>query len=115
MARYMVFIYGDEAQWAGASQEWGEANEAGHRAFAQEAGSALVLCHELEPSSTAVTIRGDGSSAPATDDGPFVNAAHGIGGFYLLEAENLEQAVRLARQLPEASAAGSGVEVRAVR
>jgi hypothetical protein len=45
--------------------------------------------------------------------GPFVTTPVGIGGFYVVEADDLDHAVELARGIPEASAPSSGVEVRA--
>ncbi|MCW2543530.1 MAG: hypothetical protein JWM40_1082 [Frankiales bacterium] len=115
MAKFLVLIYGDEQQWAEASEEWGEQNEAAHRAFAEVAGSAILGGHELEPASTAVSLRGGGEKRLLRTDGPFVETKEGIGGYYLLEAPDLKEAVRLASMLPEATAPGSGVEVRRVR
>ncbi len=66
---------------------------------------------ELVPSAQAVSIRGD-DPAGTTSTGPFVQADKGIGGFYLIEADSLDDAVERARAIQEASSPRSGVEVR---
>jgi hypothetical protein len=111
MPRFLVLIYGDEEQWAAADEAWNEANGRAHRAFLDAAGAAVVTGGELVPSSEAVSIRGDDPQRAATP-GPFVTADKGIGGYYLIEADDLDAAVALASGLPEASAPGSGIEVR---
>jgi hypothetical protein len=113
VARFLVLIYGDEQVWESASEEWGEQNTAGHRAFAEAAGDAIVGGHELERSSKAVSLRA-GTGGLVRTDGPFLETKEGLGGYYLVEAPDLEEAVRLAGLLPEASAPTSGVEVRPV-
>jgi hypothetical protein len=115
MSKYLVLIYGDEQKWADASPQWGEDNASAHRAFAAKAGAALLDGHELTPSAQAVSLRGSGSREFHRTDGPFVEAKEGIGGYYLLEASDLEAAVDLAALIPEATASGSGVEVRLIR
>ena len=115
MAKFLVLIYGDEQKWAEAPEQWVEANMADHRAFGEAAGPAVVGGHELEPSSTAVTLRGRGDKRFTVTDGPFAETKEGIGGFYLLEAPDIDEAVRLAGLIPEATALGSGVEVRPIR
>jgi hypothetical protein len=113
MARFLVLIYGDEQQWAAASQEWHAENGRRHRAFLDAAGAAVITGGELASAADAVSIRGDGA-AGATSPGPFVETDKGIGGFYLIEADDVDQAVALARAIPEASNSHSGVEVRPV-
>jgi hypothetical protein len=115
MSKYLVLIYGDEQKWADASPQWGEDNASAHRAFAAKAGAALLDGHELTPSAQAVSLRGSGSGEFHRTDGPFVEAKEGIGGYYLLEASDLEAAVDLAALIPEATASRSGVEVRLIR
>jgi hypothetical protein len=115
MSKYLVLIYGDEQKWAEASQQWGNDNEAAHRAFAARAGAAVLDGSELTPSAQAVSLRGSGSGQFHRTDGPFAEAKEGIGGYYVLEAPDLEAAVALAGQIPEATAPSSGVEVRLLR
>jgi hypothetical protein len=113
MGRFLVLIYGDEQAWAAATEEWNAENGRRHRAFLQAAGSAVLAGGEVVPSDQAVSIRGD-ALGPSVCDGAFVSSPVTIGGFYLLEAADIDHAVELARQIPEASAPMSGVEVRAM-
>lgn len=53
-----LLIYGDEQVWADASKEWQARNGEAHQAFAARAGAAVIGAHELEPTSTATSIRG---------------------------------------------------------
>lgn len=115
MAKYLVLIYGDEQKWLSASPEWEEKNARGHAAFNAEAGRAVVGGNELEGTAKAVSLRGNSSGGFATTDGPFLETKEVLGGYYLLEAPDLDGAVRLAGRIPEASAPFSGVEVRPIK
>lgn len=115
MAKYLVLIYGDEHTWLTASEEWDEPNAAAHAAFNAAAGPAVIGGNELEPTDQAVTLRGDATGGVLRTDGPFLETKEVIGGYYLLEAPDLEEAVRLAGRIPEASAPTSGVEIRPIK
>jgi hypothetical protein len=103
MAQYLVLIYEDEAGW----QAGGEAAEAGmkaHNEFGQKHAAALRGGAALQPTGTATTIR-DG----VVTDGPFVESKEALGGYYLVEADDLDQALAIAKDVP---APFGGVEVR---
>ncbi len=105
MAQYLVLIYEDEAGWAAG----GPAAEAGlqaHNAFAQEHGDTVLGGNWLQPTSTATTIR-DG----VVTDGPFAETKEALGGYYLVEADDLDQALAIAKDVP---APFGGVEVRPI-
>ena len=110
MPRFLVLIYGDERRWAAATQAWNDENGRRHRAFLDSAGEAVLAGGELVPSARAISIRG--AAAGRTERGPFLRTERAIGGFYLIDADDLEQAVALARGVPEAADPHSGVEVR---
>ena len=114
-AKYLVLIYGDDQTWLNASPEWEAKNAQGHAAFNTEAGRAVLGGEELEGTATAVSLRGNSSGGFIRTDGPFLEAKEVIGGYYLLEAPDLDEAVRLAGCIPEASSPFSGVEVRPIR
>ena len=61
---------------------------------------------------TATSIRGDGAGGFTITDGAFAETKEALGGYYLLEAADLDEAIALAKQIP---AAFGGVEVRPVR
>jgi hypothetical protein len=115
MAKYLILIYGDEQRWADASEHWLEQNARAHKAFAVAAGPAVVGGHELEPTTAATSVRADSVGQPVITDGPFLETKEGLGGFYLLEAPDLDEAIRLAMLVPEATAPYSGIEIRPVR
>ncbi len=112
MAKYLALIYGDEKVWSAATEEWRETNGEGHRAFIDAAGPAVILGGELAEPDTATTLRLDGDGRPSTTDGPFQETKEVLGGFYLIEAADLDEAIRLAWLIPETKAGHSGVEVR---
>jgi hypothetical protein len=114
MARYLVLIYGDEQAWADAPPAWHAANTARHEAFHATAGAAIISAQELEPANKAVSVRRSRAGRPAVTDGPFMDTKEVIGGYYVLEAATLEEAVELAGQLPEATAEQGGVEIRPI-
>ena len=114
MPKYLVLIYGDEATWAGASEAWQQENAERHRTFNAAAGSAVLGGAELEPTAKAVTVRSRSGNQPKATDGPFLETKEVVGGYYLLQAADMAEAVTLAAQLPEASAPASGVEIRGI-
>jgi hypothetical protein len=79
----------------------GEAEMAAYRSFHVKAASAIRAGDALTPAATAVSITG-GPDAPVITDGPFAEGAEVAGGYYVLEAENLDEALALARDIPAA-------------
>ena len=74
-------------------------------------GDALVASHELQPVSTATSIRVRGGTTLVTD-GPFADTKERLGGLYLIETESLDGAIAAAERIP--SARHGVVEVRPV-
>jgi hypothetical protein len=108
MAQYLILIYEREAGWAEASAE-SQAGMEAHRRFPQqvaELGGKLVGGEALQPTATATTIRDD-----VVTDGPFVETKEALGGYYLIEAADLDQALAIAKLCP---APYGGVEVRPI-
>jgi hypothetical protein len=114
MAKYMLLIYGDAKQWDAATPEEAKAHMAAHAAFAATAGSRILGGAELTRSPLATTLRSNGSDGLITTDGPFLETKEAVGGYYLLEAGDLDEVMTLAAQLPEVRAGHSGVEIRPV-
>jgi hypothetical protein len=109
--KYIFLIYGDEQAWASMSQEQMADMYAGHRKYGEEMGKAGVLKggSELKPVSTATSIRFNGGRTRTTD-GPFAETKEQLAGFYLIEVENLDQALAWAEKMPGMTA--GTVEVR---
>lgn len=114
MTKYMILLYGDERQWEAMTPEQRKAHTAAHEAFTAEAGSAILGGEELEPATIATTMRSGGSGRVTTTDGPFLETKEALGGFYLLEAADLDAVTALASLLPESRDGHSGVEIRPV-
>jgi hypothetical protein len=112
MAKFMILIYGDAKQWEAMTPEQRKAHEAAHATFAAAAGSRIRGGGELELAPMATTLRTDGAGGVTTTDGPFLEAKEAVGGYYLLEAKDLDEVLALAAKLPEVHAAHSGVEIR---
>jgi hypothetical protein len=106
-----VLIYEDEKGWSEGDPAVIEEGMKAHNQFAVEAGEKLRGGQALQPTSTATTIHKDGSGGFAVTDGPFVETKEALGGFYLIEAADLDEAIALAKKVP---APFGGVEVRPV-
>ena len=109
MARYAILIYEAESGYANGGQEaWQKAMESHGRFAGQvgEKGGKILGGDALEPTSTATSIRND-----VVTDGPFAETKEALGGFYLIEARDLDHAIEIAKLCP---APFGGVEVRPV-
>ena len=112
MAKYLILIFGDAQQWDAMSPEEAKAHDAAHAAFAAAAGSKVLGGAELESAPVATTLRSDAAGRVVTRDGPFLETKEAVGGYYLVEASDLDEVIALATQLPEVHAGHSGVEIR---
>jgi hypothetical protein len=111
MAKYMIFIYDDEAQLSSAGADTIQSILQGHEKFAARHGAALRGGGRLGPAADAVTVPAGANGSPAQSRaGLFLSdAKHRIGGYYIVEADDIDQAVDMARDVP---ASYGGVEVR---
>lgn len=113
MAQYLVLIYEDEAAYAAAKPEVLQDVMTGHQQFAGNNGKALLGGNALEPTATATSIRrSDAGDDLVVTDGPFAETKEALGGYYLIEAPDLDAAIAVAKQVP---ARFGGVEVRPIR
>ncbi len=111
MAKYLILIYGNEQRWDGMTPEEMSQIDEGHRAFhTKPKGTVLASC-QLESSTMATTLRAGADGRPAVTDGPFLETKEVLGGFYLVEATDLDQVIAWASGLAEASHDHSGVEI----
>jgi hypothetical protein len=111
MSQYLILIYEDENSYANASQDvMGDVLQA-HNAFGEKNAKSLVGGNALQPTSTATTVRADGAGGFTVTDGPFAETKEALGGYYLVDAADLDEAISIAKQVP---ARFGGVEVRPV-
>jgi hypothetical protein len=111
MAQYLVLIYEDEASYANADAAVYEQVMKAHNDFGAANGASLRGGNALQPTSTATSIRRDASGNVAVTDGPFAETKEALGGYYVIEAPDLDGAIAVAKQVP---ARFGGVEVRPV-
>ena len=111
--QYVLLIHDDEKFWAELPEEERNAIYAEYGAFSsalRESG-AYVDGHQLQPTSTATTVRiRDGEQV--VTDGPFAETKEQLGGYYVIEAESLDEAISWAERIP--SARFGTIEVRPV-
>jgi hypothetical protein len=111
MARYVFLLY-DAEDWYDTADEQGIADEMRlHEEFmaaVDEVGASVVGGEALQRSTTASPIR-RGEGGPLVTDGPFADTKEALGGFYVIDAPDLDVALRLAAVCP-----AGNVEVRPV-
>jgi hypothetical protein len=93
--KHILLICGPKSTWASLSQEEMEKVYAGHRAYGEEMTKAGVMRggSELNPISDATSIRFSREGKTTVVDGPFAETKEQLAGYYLIEAENLDQAL----------------------
>lgn len=111
--RYAMLIYHNEAESAQMSPEEQQALMNAYWGFTQEVQkSGLMKGGEaLQPTATATTVRVQGGKTLATD-GPFAETKEQLGGFYLIDCANLDEAIEWAAKIPDAK--GGSIEIRPV-
>ncbi len=113
--RYMLLIYSKERD---TTPEERRRIAEGHLALMQEAErrGALIAASPLEPSMTATTVRINDSGQVLVTDGPFAETKEQLAGYYLLECNDLDEAIEWAGRIPTSCLGDSGcVEVRPLR
>jgi hypothetical protein len=111
--RYMLMVCNDETAIEAVSPEEGSALLAEYGAFGEEiAGRGVLLADgRLRPTTAATTVQvRDGEVLVA--DGPFAETKEQIGGFYLVDCEDLDEAIEVASKIP--GARFGTVEVRPI-
>ena len=108
MSEYLILLYDDEKSWANADQAMFESTLKAHGEFQAKHGAAVKGGNALQCTDTATSIREDGT----VTDGPFAETKEALGGYYLVEAADLDEAIAIAKDVP---APYGGVEVRPIR
>src|ERR1700679_796298 len=110
--QYMLLIYSGESM-----DEFDKLSEAEQKGilgeyYAISETPGVTGGNQLQPSSTATTVRVEDGQA-LTTDGPFATTKEVLGGYYLLEADDLDKALEIAARIPAARLGGT-IEVRPV-
>jgi hypothetical protein len=108
--KYLLQIYPDvaTAEFEQLSADEQESIVGEYLAIRQSPG--VVGGEQLQPVDTATTVRVQGGETLLTD-GPFVDAKEHLGGFFLVEADDLDAALEIAARIP-AARMGGAIEVR---
>jgi hypothetical protein len=109
----MLLIYGEEAAWESRSAEERGAllREYSRLSSGLRAQERLVSAGELQPVATATTVRVRDRDT-LVGDGPFAETKEVLGGYFLVEAETLDEAIEWAARIP--GARDGTVEIRPV-
>jgi hypothetical protein len=111
--KYALLIYANEQDWATQSEEQAQAANQEYMAFTKDIiDRGLMKGGEaLQGTASATTVRvRDGETL--TTDGPFAETKEQLGGFYLVDAKDLDEAIELAARIPDVRR--GSIEVRPV-
>ncbi len=111
--KYLLALIGDESRFADLTPEQRAEGMKQWDAFTQDAIDAGVHLggEGLQPSATATTVKIEVSGDHIVTDGPFAETREQLGGYYLLDCEDLDEALGWAKRIPMP---GGTVEVRPV-
>ncbi len=112
--QYLLLIYANEVEWAAQGEATIKEIVGEYRSFTQsiiQAGQ-FKAGDALQPTSTATTVRVRDGKILHTD-GPFAETREQLGGYYLVEAKDLDEAIGLAARIPSARA--GSIEVRPIQ
>ena len=109
--KYLCMIYDDESKWEKMSKAETDTWMGEYNAFTESIKKSgnYVGGEALQPTATATTVRVRNGKVASTD-GPFVETKEQLGGYYLVEAKDLNEAIAIAARIP--SARLGGIEVR---
>ena len=112
--KYLCLIYGDESRWTGYSKEQAEREYAEYMAFTDDVRKSghMVAGDALQATHTATTVRVRNGKV-STTDGPFAETKEQLGGYYLIEAKDLNDAIQVAARIPGAK--NGSIEVRPIQ
>ena len=111
--KYLLLIYDVEADWQklSAPEQQKMYQEYGELSASLKQNGNYVAGHQLQPTATATTVRVRNGKKLVTD-GPFAETKEQLGGFYMVEAKDLDEALAMAARIP--SVRMGSIEVRPI-
>ena len=112
--RYMFLVYSVETAEAAARPESLQAVAEAHRRVMHEADQKGILrgAEPLKPTSTATTVRAQ-NGKPLIVDGPFAETKEQLAGYYILDCQDLDDAIEWAKKIPSGCKGAEGcIEIR---
>jgi hypothetical protein len=112
--QYLLLIYDNEKQWATMTEADSKNLMQEYSSFTEDLQKSgkLVAGDALQPTHTATTVR-IREGKRLTTDGPFAETKEQLGGYYLVEAKDLDEAIAIAAKIP--SARMGSIEVRPIQ
>ncbi|MEO8580052.1 MAG: YciI family protein [Gemmatimonadales bacterium] len=111
--KYLCLIYDDEKEWQKFPKEVQDKYMSEYTAFGDsiKKSGQFVGANQLQPTHTATIVRSRNGKI-STTDGPYAETKEQLGGYYLIEAKDLNDAIQVASRIP--SARSGSIEVRPV-
>jgi hypothetical protein len=112
--QYLLLIYSEEGYWSSITEEERQRWMDEYRKFTEsiQKSGHYKAGQSLQPTTTARTVRVRDGKTLATD-GPFAETVEQLGGFYWVEAKDMDEAISIAARIP--SARGGSIEVRPIQ
>jgi len=98
--KYMLLVYSDEQAWSDAEREHCYA-ESAQLAHQLKSKGQYLAANPLQPVATATSVRVRNGKRVVTD-GPFAETREQLGGYFLIDAKNLDEAIHIAERIPGA-------------
>jgi hypothetical protein len=113
--QYLLLIYQNENAWSAMSPAEQQQNFMAYGKFSADikASGHYLGGNALQPVRTATTVKVRGGKAQTTD-GPFAETREQLGGYYLVEAKDLDEATKLAARIPDAAIGDGKIEIRPI-
>ena len=113
--QYLLLIYNSEKAWDEMSEAERNGHFGGYMKFTEDIKKSghYRAGEALQPVRTATTVRVRGGKTQTTD-GPFAETREQLGGYYLIEAKDLDEATKIAARIPDAGIGNGGIEVRPI-
>jgi hypothetical protein len=109
--QFLLLVYEQEKRWAKLSEAERNSEYKEYGAFGQEFAQAIRGSNALQPTPTAKTVRVRNGKHQVTD-GPFAETKEQLGGYYLVEASDAEEAIAIAAKIP--GARSGSIELRPI-
>ncbi len=108
--KYMLLIYADEQVWTEPERQkcYGESTQLAHTL---KSNGQYLAASPLQPVSTATSVRVRNEKRLVTD-GPFAETREQLGGYFMVDAKNLDEAIDIAGRIP--AARKGTVEIRPI-
>jgi hypothetical protein len=111
--KYLCLIYENEQNWSHYTKNQGDSMMAEYGTFTEDIQKSghMIGGEALQPTNTATTVRVRNGKV-STTDGPFAETKEQLGGYYLIEGKDLNDAIQVAARIPGAKT--GSVEVRPI-